>query len=75
MDPFERFDDYTIQVKARLHKGREEYGDENFSSDPLSLLDEIQEELLDVTAWGYVLWHRLEGLRKRLREEKTHEGY
>ncbi|MCC6785926.1 MAG: hypothetical protein IT457_23980, partial [Planctomycetes bacterium] len=30
------------------------------------LLDEIEQELIDVSAWSFLLWRRIEGLRERL---------
>jgi hypothetical protein len=57
------FDDFTRQVLARLEKGRLVYGDRSFDRFSADLLGEIEEELLDVCGWSFVLWSRLRRLR------------
>lgn len=47
--------------------GRRNYGDASFSADPATLLTEIQAELEDVAGWSFVLWCRLQRLKKALR--------
>lgn len=62
-------------VAARLEKGRELYGDRSFSLEPLELTKEVEEEILDVCAWSFILWMRLRALRRRLAlEERGSEG-
>lgn len=53
-------------MTARLQRGHEDYGDHSFDRDPESLLAEIEQELLDVVGWGYILWCRLQELKARL---------
>lgn len=50
----------------RLEAGERAYGDGSFSKDPTALVGEIEEELLDVCGWSFVLWVRLRRLRERL---------
>jgi len=62
--------DYTTDVERRLRSGQHEYGDKNFSADPRQLLRELQQELLDVSGWGFILWRRLERVRQCLEGAK-----
>jgi hypothetical protein len=64
--PVAAWSTFTAAVARRLEAGREDYGDRSFTRPPPELVDEIAEELLDVCAWSFILWHRVEGLRDRL---------
>ncbi|MEI9940513.1 MAG: hypothetical protein WDO69_25135 [Pseudomonadota bacterium] len=63
-DPLTRFDSFVGEVRARLEAGRAAYGDRSFTRPPAELLGELQQEALDLAGWGFVLWCRLESLRK-----------
>lgn len=60
-----RFSEFVMLAKARLERGEEEYGDSSFDLPPEILIDEIQEELLDVTNWSFILWETLERCREK----------
>lgn len=64
----EKFEDFAGLVQARLSAGAKEYGDRSFSRQPLELMDEIQEELLDICGWSFVLFTRLQKVRDALQE-------
>lgn len=66
-DPMDEWPEFLRLVRRRLDIGREEYGDRSFSADPKELLDELQAEAMDLAGWGYILWHRLEAMRERLK--------
>lgn len=53
---------FTAAVARRLEAGRVVYGDRSFTRPPGELVAEIEEELLDVCAWSFILWHRVQGL-------------
>jgi hypothetical protein len=59
---------YVEGVEARLAAGERVYGGTSFERPTLELLTEIEEELLDVTGWGYVLWSRLQRMREAFNE-------
>lgn len=61
---------YAAEVERRLRSGQREYGDTNFAADPRRLLQELQQELLDVSGWGFILWQRLERVRQCLEGAK-----
>jgi hypothetical protein len=65
---FSPFADFVSAVAARLEKGREAYGNRSFSRSPGELVDEIEEELLDVCAWSFILFSRLHELEQHLAE-------
>jgi len=57
------FPGFMAAVQARLRLGAQAYGNKSFSLPPLALLKEIQDELLDVCGWAYILHSRLERVR------------
>ena len=65
-DPLASWSDFAATVRARLEKGRGEYGDRSFQLPPEQLVGEIEEELADVCGWAFVLWCRVQALREAL---------
>jgi hypothetical protein len=65
-DPLDRFPDFVAKAAQRRQAGRQTYGDRSFTCAPSELLGEIEEELLDVCAWSFILWTRLQALSPRL---------
>lgn len=61
MKPWQRYFD---ALDKRLEQGQKEYGDKSFCESTSELLDEIQQEVLDIAGWSYILWERLERLKK-----------
>lgn len=55
-------DKFIAALRARLDAGRQEYGPESFTRSPTELRAEIEEELLDVAGWAFVLWVRVRHL-------------
>lgn len=53
------FGEIAAQSRARIEKGRAEYGDESFERAPRELEIEILEEAVDIVGWIYVLWRSL----------------
>lgn len=62
------FIDFVADLQDRLGKGASEYDNKSFSKDPLTLVQEIQEELLDVANWSFILFKRLRIIEKALRD-------
>jgi hypothetical protein len=60
------FPEYASRVLLRLEEGARTYGDKSFEHSSSRLVDEIEQELLDVLGWGYVLWTRMRTLRAQL---------
>lgn len=67
-DPLEEWQNFVTEVRIRLEKGRETYGDKSFDDDPVTLLKELQQEAMDLAGWGYVLWVRCQ--KAKLAAEK-----
>jgi len=59
---------FVAAVKARLEIGARMYGDASFESPSDCVAVEIQQELLDVMGWGFILWERMQALEGRLAE-------
>jgi hypothetical protein len=51
--------EFSGQLRGRLRKGYEEYGDESFARSPEELICELQAEALDYAGWGLVFWVRM----------------
>jgi len=60
--------EFSAHVSSRLEAGRGSYGDASFRKSLDALAGEVEEELLDVAGWSFILWTRVRGLRERLRE-------
>ena len=60
------FNAFTEMVAARLEQGRRAYGDRSFGRDPAELAGEVEEEILDIVGWSFILWCRIRRLRERL---------
>jgi len=63
-----KFRDFAAAVEARLQQGAEIYRDASFHRDPVDLVGEIEQELLDVCAWSFILWCRVRALRNLVME-------
>lgn len=57
------FDDFIKALEPRLAQGADTYGDSSFKKGITQLIDEIEQELLDVCGWGWILWVKLHTLR------------
>lgn len=67
-DPLDDFPAFAAQVRTRLEAGRAEYGDRSFDADPARLVDEVEQELLDVVGWAFILYRRLARRTAALRD-------
>jgi hypothetical protein len=56
---------FATALCEKLARGAREYGDGSFERSPSELLGEIQEELLDVCGWAFVMLVRLKALENR----------
>ena len=54
---------FAAAVTKRLEQGAKAYADRSFTLPPEVLATEIEQELLDVCAWSFILWCRLRALR------------
>jgi len=57
---------FMSKIVVRLDKGEAEYEGRSFSKSPDVLLDEIEEELLDVAGWSFIMWKRIKEIRAAL---------
>lgn len=54
---------FCEKLESRLEKGHREYGDGSFDRSLSSLLEEVEEEIMDQILWSFIGWSRLESLR------------
>jgi hypothetical protein len=59
------FRTFAAAVETRLQQGATVYGGASFQRDPADLAGEIEQELLDVCAWSFILWCRVRALREQ----------
>ena len=59
----EKFPEYVTGIEARLRRGAIEYGDASFMRPPDELLDELIQEVMDISGWAFILWTRLERMK------------
>ncbi|HEX7422875.1 MAG TPA: hypothetical protein VF311_03160 [Terriglobales bacterium] len=57
---------FAAAVEHRLDKGAVTFGNRSFTLPPGELAGEVEQELLDVCAWSFILWCRVRALRERL---------
>ena len=67
----EDFPRFVEEIRKRLWVGADSYGDGSFSKDPVELLNEIENELLDVAGWGFITFCRIRELKKKLEAVKN----
>ena len=63
---YELYSLFWQRVTNRVKQGERDYGNHSFGSSSLTLVEEVQQELEDICGWGYILWHRMEKLKKHL---------
>jgi hypothetical protein len=57
---------FAANVRSRLEVGARAYGDASFELPAGRLAVEIEQELLDVMGWGFILWSRIQALKGKL---------
>lgn len=65
-EALQRWPEYTAEVFARLEMGKRTYGDDSFERPLERLLVEIQQELMDVCGWSFIMWSRIEAMKERI---------
>lgn len=64
--PLARYGAFSAAIASRLAQGAQAYGDRSFSRDLGSLLGEIEQEILDIAGWSYILWVRIHTIRAQV---------
>ena len=70
--PYE--DEYIAKLRERLKQGHVEHGISSFNKETSGLIEEIQEELLDVSGWGFMLFVRLKRLEAHILKLEGYAG-
>jgi hypothetical protein len=61
---------FIKKIEKRLKAGEREYGNESYVRPCASLVDEIEEEMLDVVGWAAIMWDRLQALKRLAKKAK-----
>lgn len=64
--PLTEKEKYFWELEKRLKIGAECYGDKSFDKTEGRLLQDIQEEILDIAGWSYILWAKIERLKSKI---------
>lgn len=59
------FKKFTEALHRKLEAGSKTYGEASFKRPQKEIIEEIQEELVDVSGWSWILWSRLEALKEQ----------
>jgi hypothetical protein len=59
--------EFWLRLRERLEAGARSHGDASFRREPAEVAGEIEQELLDVCGWAFVLWCRLRRLAPLMR--------
>ena len=65
------FQKFVKDLDKRMLKGYHDYGDKSFNLPPEKLVDELIEEVLDISGWSVILYARLVTLAEALNRHKT----
>jgi len=60
----EKLNEFFKKMKGRLKAGHEEYGEDSFMKH--NVPKEIEEEILDICAWSFLLYEKLQRLKAKL---------
>jgi len=66
----EHFLEFVNLLNEKMEKGFQEYGDKSFDRDPVELINELEQEVIDISGWGMILYSRLEDMKKKAEELK-----
>ena len=58
--------DFTAAVRGRIEAAAPTYGDDSFDLPSGRLAAEIDQELYDIMGWGFILWKRVQALKRKL---------
>jgi hypothetical protein len=62
----ELWPEFVNVIRGRLEVGAQIYGDTSFDLPAGKLAMEVEQELLDVCGWSFVMWCRLQALKQKL---------
>jgi hypothetical protein len=60
------FKKFVRLLDDKMKKGYKQYGDKSFERSPGYLVGELQQEVIDISGWGMILFARLEELKNKL---------
>lgn len=57
---------FSADLLAKLQLGEQTYGTAGFDRPNERLIEEVQEELIDVCGWSFILWCKLQALKPQV---------
>jgi len=69
----EALDEFFEEIRSRMKMGHEEYGDRSFSKEPAELIRELEEEILDICGWAFILRARMRRIKAACAELQRSE--
>lgn len=58
--------DFTAAVRGRIEAAAPTYGDDSFDLPSGRLVAEIEYEIEDINGWSFILWKRVQALKRKL---------
>ena len=62
----DKFPEFMAEVLRRMNQAKPVYGDSSFGKDPAEVIGEVQQELMDVCAWSYIVWTTIEKTKAKI---------
>ena len=56
---------FLEQLERKMAHGAKEYGDASFHGSMRPTLEELQQEAIDITGWGYILYCKIQRFKER----------
>lgn len=64
----QQYPEFCAAIEKRLHVGAVDYGDKSFDLDSPTVMEEIEQEILDINGWSFILWVRSRRVKEALRQ-------
>lgn len=64
------FKQFVKELDNKMKVGYNEYGDKSFSRSPVELIQELEQEVIDISGWGMILYVRLEEMKRAIKGVK-----
>lgn len=60
--------EFEEKMLRRLEEGHQKYGASSFLNGAQATIFEIEQEALDICGWGFILWVKLQALRRQVEQ-------
>jgi hypothetical protein len=68
MKDIKKLDEFVGKMRERIAKGEASYGEDAYLHHDLP--KEIEEEIVDMCVWSFLMWNKLQKLKKKIESVK-----